>query len=281
MKNLRNYTILLLLGAIFVLIFKYSTPIKSSILSSLSLWATNLVPSMLPIYIILDLALNYGLLETAYKIFKNNAAVLVIISSISGTPTNAKYIKEFYEKKYISKNTANFLLMFSYSPNPLFVLAFSPDKKFAFEILSFIYLTNFLIFCIFKNRFLPFSIEEHIPRRQSSFIDSLSSSIMSSADILILILGIVIVYGVLNTILAIFEIDSLFLSSLLELTNALAIIKHRGFPLVWAMFACTFGGLSIHTQIKSILENTDLSYRYFLLGRLLASIPLVLFAFIY
>lgn len=280
MKKNIDYVILFFLSIIFIMIFKYSDAVKESILSSLSLWAMSLIPSMLPIYIILDLLINYGLLDFFYRLFKNNAILLVFISLISGTPTNVKYIKEFYEKSYISKDTANFLLLFAYSPNPLFVLAFSPNVRIGILILIIIYLTNFFIFLLFKPQFaLGKSI---LPKRERlSFIDCLSSSIASSTNILILILGVVVVYGILNTLLGVLNLDSLLVCSILEITNGLVHIKDAGFPLFWLAFACLFGGLSIHTQIKSILENTDLSYRYFLIGRLIASIPLLLLALFY
>ncbi len=280
MKKYIDSLILFLLSAIFVLIFKYSALVKTSILESLFLWAHSLIPSMFPIFIILDLLLNYGLRDLTYKIFKNNWLVLVFISLISGTPTNAKYIRQFWEEGLISTGTGNFLLLFSYSPNPLFVLAFSPNATVALMILGTIYLTNFFIFLIFKPQF---DLRSTPPKKtkRSSFIDCLSISIAKSADILILILGIVVVYGVLNTLIAALDINSILLSSVLELTNALNIISHRGFPLFWAMFACLFGGLSIHTQIKSILEGTDLEYRYFLIGRLAASLPVLVLAMLY
>lgn len=46
-----------------------------------------------------------------------------------------------------------------------------------------------------------------------------------------------------------------------------------------------FGGLNIHIQIKSIITNTSLKYKYFILGRLLqilfATILFLLSYFIY
>lgn len=277
MKKYIDYLILFLLSIIFVMVFKYSTLVKTSILGSLSLWVKSLIPSMLPIYIVVDLLINYGLLNFSYRLFKNNAFVLLIISLVAGTPTNAKYIKEFVEEGYITSETANFLLMFSYSPNPLFILAFAPSLEAALFILGSIYLTNFFIFLIFKPQFSLKSAPLKT-KKKSSFIDCLTASIAKSADILILILGVVAVYGVLNTFIAVYHLDSIFISSLLELTNALSIISNEGFPLMWATFACLFGGLSIHTQIKSILEGTDIEYRYFLIGRLCASIPFLILA---
>lgn len=274
MKKTKENIILVLLLVIFIMLFKYSVLIKSSVLSSINLWVTSLIPSMLPMFIIIDLFINYGLVEFLYRIFKNNALVLVLFSITAGTPSNAKYISEFYKNGYISRDTGNLLLLCSYSPNPLFVITFSPSIKVAVLILGYIYLSNLVIFLVMKRRFKnKISV---LPRRdENSFIDTLVFSIYRSLKVLVLILGVVVVYGILNTFLEVLNIDSPLILSVLELTNALVAITNNNYGLLYMMFACSFGGLSIHTQIKSILEDTDLSYKYFLIGRLIASIPIL------
>lgn len=274
MKKIRDYTILFLLLLLFVGIFKYSLTIKSSVLNSIDLWLKNLVPSMLPLYLIIDLLINYGLPNILYKITGSNSPFLTFLSYISGTPSNAKYISDFYEKGFIGKNTGNLLLLSSYSPNPLFIIAVSPNLKGALSILSYIYLTNFFIYLIFKPSLCDEKREEK-KFAQTSFIECLSTSIAKSFDVLILVLGVVVFFGILTSFLEILNIDSDLLSSILELTNALNTINSNGSSLLWMAFATSFGGLSIHVQIKSIIEKTDLSYRYFLLGRLLSSLPIL------
>ena len=39
-----------------------------------------------------------------------------------------------------------------------------------------------------------------------------------------------------------------------------------------AVIIISFGGLSINTQIKAILEDTDLNYKYFFNGRLMQAL---------
>lgn len=280
MKKIKDYIILIVLLFAFVLTFKYSRVVKASVLASLELFMTSLVPSMLPMYFLIDLFLNFGLLSLLYKIFKNNRPLLLFISLLSGTPANAKYIKEFYEEGHIGTRDANFLLLFSYSPNPLFVLAFSPDFCFFLIVMGYLYLSNFLLYIFYRKRF-P---RERGPAKEIqklSFIDCLSCSIAKSLNVLVLILGIVVFYGLINTFLSILGVNSILLYSILELTNALNILRGLGMPIFWVIFSITFGGLSIHTQIKSILEDTPISYRYFLKGRVLASIPILLFALFY
>lgn len=276
MKKFKNHIILFLCLVAFVMLFKYSRICKSSVLSSIDLWLTSLVPSMLPIYIISDLLINYGLLNILHRIFKTNSAFLVFISLIAGTPSNAKYIKEFFEEGYISSRTANFLLLFCYSPNPLFIFTIANSFKVGFLILCYIYSTNILLFILFWHKFKNKNVIAPKQTAVRPFSLVLENSIFKSFKILVLILGIVIFYGLINTMILELGINSPFLASLLEMTNAIVVIKSTGESIPYLIFACTFAGLSIHTQIKSILEDTGLSYKYFLLGRLLASIPILI-----
>ncbi len=275
MKKFKNYIILFFLLLIFVLTFKYSTSVKASVISSIELWVKSLIPSMLPLYLIIDLLINYGLTDIVYSLFKNNTAILFIISMLSGTPSNAKYIKEFYEEKVIDKDEGSLLLLSCYSPSPLFILTIAPSFSYGMIVLSYIYISNLFIYLLFRPKFKS-SFSPKKTFKSAPFIDCLTLSIMKSFNTLVLILGVVVFFGLINTLLDLLNVDSLFISSVLELTNALFKINSSGSPLLWFMFASTFAGLSIHTQIKSILENTPLSYKYFLLGRLIAAVPLLL-----
>lgn len=275
MKKTKDSIIILLLLCILTLLFKYSTLVKASVLASINLWITSLIPSMLPLYIMIDLLINYGILERLYKIFKTNKIAIVIISLLTGTPSNAKYISEFYKNGYIDEKAGNLLLSCSYSPNPLFVLAFAPSLRDALIILSYIYITNIIIYLIFRKK-LKSSNTKEVVSQKLSFIDCLTESIYKSFKVLVLILGIVVVYGVINTLISKLGINNSIILSILELTNALAHITENHLGICYMIFACTFAGLSIHTQIKSILEDTNLSYKYFLIGRLLALIPILI-----
>ncbi len=275
MKRLQRQLFLFIFLLIFILIFKYSNLIKTSVISSIDLWLTSLVPSMLPMYLFLDLLINYGITNVLYKIFKSNVPLLFIISLIAGTPSNAKYIREFYMEGLISKDSANLLLSFAYSPNPLFIIAMSYDLKSSLIILLYIYITDIIIYFIFKKK-LHITCNTKKEFKTVPFIDCLTSSIYKASNTLTLILGVVVFFGIINTLLDVFNISSPFIASILELTNALSIINNKNLSILWMLFACTFAGASIHVQIKSILEDTDLSYRYFLFGRLLASIPIIM-----
>lgn len=277
MNNRKKDMVLFLLLVTFIMMFKFSGLVHTSVIEGVELFFSGLVPSMLPMFIMIDLLLNYGLANKLYKMFKSNAIILILLSLLSGTPSNAKYIREFYKDGYISKDMGNLLLMFAYSPNPLFVMAFFPIPSMALPLLLYIYISNFVIFLLFKRKFPNLS---SVPKEFKSepFVVCLSNSIYKSAHILVLILGIVITFGIANSFLYVLNVGHPFFYSILELSNAFELITGLEAGILWMTFAATFGGLSIHAQIKSILEDTDLSYRYFLIGRLLASIPVLIMA---
>ena len=264
----KDYIILTLLLIIFTLLFKYNTLIKESVIDSSNLWFYNIVTSLFPIYIITDLLINYGIVN----IFKNNNLFLSFISLIIGSPSNAKYIKEFYEDKLISLEDANRLLLFSYSPSPLFIINISPNIKYALYILLYIYFTNLILFLFTKK-----NTNINSSFTKVSFSKCVESSINKSFKVLILILGVIVIYNILITLLNNIFVNKLFFFKIiLELTNGLNITTKLGSNyLIYSIFISTFGGLSIHSQIKSILEDSNISYYYFLKGRLISSIPLL------
>lgn len=255
------------------MLFKYNSLAKESIIESTKLWFYSLMPSMFAMYIFTDLLINYGFGDLTYRFFKNNTAILIGLSMLLGTPANVKYICDFYENGYISKDEATWLLHFAYSPNPLFILAIAPNGRWALAVLAFLYATNFLIAIMTKRNKVKRS---EMPKKfvRTDFSHCLESSIKKAANILILILGIVNFYGLIIALLGIYcpQMHPFF-RALLEMTTAIgAIVSSPPNEYRWLIFAIAFGGMSIHTQINSIMEPTDLPYRAFLKGRLISSL---------
>ncbi len=266
----KDYIILSILLVVFTLLFKHNNLVRDSVIDSSKIWFYNIVTSLLPIYIITDLLINYGIIN----LFKNNKLFLTFISLLLGSPSNAKYIKEFYLDNYISLEEANNLLIFSYSPSPLFILNISPSIKYGLFILLYIYFTNFILFLFTKKKNNTFKT---IGFKKMSFSKCIESSINKSFKILILILGVIIIYNIIISLLDIMFVDKMFfIKTILELTNGLNITTKLGSHfLIYSILISTFGGLSIHTQIKSILEDSNISYYCFLKGRLLSLMPLI------
>jgi len=271
MKKSSNNFILAILLFIFIISFKYSSLIHTAVIDSCILWFKKLMPFMFVMYTLTDLLINYGLSQKLYRFFKNNTSIVFIISMLLGTPANAKYIRDFYKNNYITESEANYLLTYAYSPNPLFIIGIAPSKKWAVLILGFIYFSNIVIALIFRK--IKFREEVASSKfEKKSFSECLENSIFKTFRILILVLGIVIVYGVVISLLeTILPYVSNYFKLFLELTNALNFVLHKEKTFKWSLLVVSFSGVSIHTQIKSILEDTPINYKYFLNGRLIAS----------
>ena len=273
MERKYNSFILLFLLCLFILVFKYNPLIRDTVIYSCDLWFNNLVPFMFVTYLLVDLLLNYGIGDIFYRVFKSNVPILFIISMLLGTPANAKYVSEFYKNGYISEDSANWLLLFAYSPNPLFVFGIVPKYEMGVVVLLVLYLTNFLI-AFFSIKYIRMNKCNQKKFENKSFTKCIEESIYKSSKILLLILGIIIIYAIIIKFMDLFFPENFFiLKIILEITNGINIIVNSNPDMYkWILFAVSFGGLSIHTQVKSILSDTNLSYSHFLLGRLIASL---------
>ena len=169
--------------------FRFNDSVKECIINAIMSWLYNLVPFMFSAYLLIDLLQNYGLSNIIYRLFKNNIPIIVILSLLLGCPSNAKYIKDYYQKGYISLETANYLLTFAYSPSPLFIMGIA-GKDLTIKTLFFIYMTNLLLAFIFRKLKTNNDNIKKITL-ENSFINVLETSIYKTFKILVLILGII------------------------------------------------------------------------------------------
>ena len=287
-KSYQSNLILLFLITILTLYIVNSNIIISAILKYTELFITKLFPTSFLLFTFSSLLINFQLIEKITNITKKNSTTLyvIIMSMISGFPSGPKYTKELYKKNYITKNTANYLLYFTHFPNPLFILGpvstLINSQSQAAKILLSIIISNFIIAIFFykkapsnplpKNNELPFS-------------KALNTSITSSIKTLTLIYGTSIFFYLIATIITNYinfsPILYTIINSIFDLTIGIfstsIIISHKLKTFLILIFL-TFGSLSIHIQIKSILSDT-LEYKHFLFGRILSTL-ITIIAFI-
>ena len=107
-------------------------------------------------------------------------------------------------------------------------------------------------------------------REKKDFGSSLTHSIKGAMNTLLMILGTVSIFFVLNAIINPMKLP--LLSGLLEISQGLNGLIGTSISLkikeLLAIFMISFGGLSIHLQVKGILSDTNLSYTPFLKGRI-------------
>lgn len=315
-------TVLILVILIFVAfeILTESKSILEAVSFSFNIWKDNVFPSLFPFFVLSELLINYGFIELIGEIFrpfmnkifktKGVGAFALIMSLISGFPSSAKYIRELYKQKLINENEATKLLMFTHFSNPLFILGtisllFLNNKEVGLLILVCHYLGNFIIGIIFRNYFpstdekqkvsikkVINKISEQRIQNKKSFGEIITNALLNSINTLILILGVVTMFLVITTIIDnninINSFHQSVLNGIIEMTQGLKYVSLEPIPLklkcTISTMIISFGGLSVHMQIISILSDTKIKYFPFLTARILHAVIsslLVFFTFDY
>ena len=269
----------------------HTTEVMQSIKFSFDIWKNNIFPSIFPIFIISALLINYGFVSISGYLFKPlmflfginpNVSFAFIMSILGGFPSSSKYIKELLDKKLITEIDASKALMFTHFSNPLFILgtiSYLLNRKIAIFILIIHYLTNFIIGILFRNYHNTYNKSKiHIETLNNKDIGSiLINSIKNSIEILLLILGSISVCSILCTIINhTFNFNNLIsalINGIFEITQGLKYVSLLNIPMkikttISVMFL-SFGGISIHIQVKSILNETNIKYIPYLIARII------------
>lgn len=288
-----NFFICTIILFFLIEIFDHTNIIVETFQESSKLWFYTLLPTLLPFFIITDLLSNYGFINFLSKVFgkimkvfnlNEECSYAFFMSIISGFPGNSKLIKELLDKKEIDEQDATKLLTFTHFSNPLFIIGtigtiLLNNKKLGFLILIIHYFTNIIIGILFRKIYIKkiVSVKKTLKNSSNSFMKTLLKSIHNSINSLLIIYGIIIFTSLLINIITINLKLSLFfksiLTGLIELTQGLKLIND--FPINITLkvtimtFFLSFGGISIHMQIMSILNDYKINYYIYLLARIL------------
>ena len=274
-------------------IFDHSNIIVKTIYSSTSIWFYNIVPTILPIYIIVDLLLNYNTIDYLSNLFgkfmekvfklKKETSFVFLLSIISGFPSNSKYLKNLLDDNVINTKEASKLLMFTHFSNPLFIIEsiginFLHNKKIGILILIIHYLTNIIIGFINRNYYINLDKNNNkIKKNKISFVNCLTNSIYNTIKILFLLYGIITIFMIITTVIKEnLNLNSTFsslLCGLLEMTQGINYVSLLNIPInlkaTIITFLISFGGFSIHMQVFSILSDYKLKYKDYFISRII------------
>ena len=291
-EKIGNFTFCLFCFVSIIFIFTNNKDVAEVIINATNLFLRKVFVSLFPMFIINDILINLNIPYYFYlvfnklflKVFKTSGlgAYVFIMSLISGTPSNAYILKELVEERKLSYEEASHFLMFTYFSNPLFLtimLGSIFDSKTTLKIILIHYISNILIGILKRGKAPKIthqSFQLETRKRNGILIKSINKSIST----LLMILGTVTFYMLLTYIITYPFQDNILLktcfSGFLEITNGLNNLINLNIyskiKEIIAIAIISFGGLSIHTQIKAILEDTKINYKYFLKGRILHTI---------
>lgn len=294
-KNIYNLLTILLLLLILSSILIYSQETLKSVLFAFNIWEENIFPSLFPFFVISDLLMNYGFVNILGELTKKimnklfylpgEASFVIIASMLSGFPSSAKFVKSLLEEQKINTEEAEYLLSFTHFSNPLFVIGvigstMLKSKKLGFIILFCHIISNFIIAIVIRKKREVDTSTINIDKlftinSNKSFIQVLTSSITKTINTLILLLGIVTTFLVLSTLISnlinLNDFTRAIVSGILEMTQGIKYISVVNIPLYLKATIMTvfisFGGISIHLQIMSILSDTQVKYKNYFISR--------------
>lgn len=274
---MKNYLKILLIFILLFLTYYKKEIVITSVLNSIDLFNKSIFPSIFPVMILSDLILSTNLIniicnllnKITVKLFKTSKylSYVFIMSCISGSPSNAKYIKDLLNNNCITKDEAIKILSMSVLYNPLLIISLTKYLKFKDSILIIIIniISNLIIGLI--NRNYPITLtNQKITSKKFNLIESINNTI----NTLISIFGIITTFNILTNLL---PIKHPLITGIFEITNGLNLINtintSYNNKIIYTLILMSFSGLSIITQIKSILNKDTLNYTLFYKSRII------------
>ena len=290
--------------------------VLNAVTFSLNIWQTNIFPSLFPFFVLSHLLIQYGFIEFVgelckpmmYHLFrcKGECAFVLIMSLLSGFPSNAKYTRELYLKGILTAGEASKILMFTHFSNPLFILGtvsilFLNNKEVGLLILIGHYTANLVIGLLARNyyptkeKLEPVSLKQAVLKMHEkrihnsmSFGQVITNSLTSTIDTLLLILGVVTFFLIITTIvdqnIHLNSYHQSILNGIFEMTQGLKYVSLLQIPLKFKATLSTmilsFGGFSVHVQMMGILSDTKIRYLPFFTARLLHAALASIFVFL-
>lgn len=267
---MRNLFIILLL---FIFIIRKDLCLLGAT-TALTFWSKSLFPVLFPTFILVDLLLSTKFIFYITKffgnIFKNifktspYSAFVFVMSLLSGTPTNAKILKSLHDNGLITATDITKIMSFTFFFNPFLIINFA-----GLRVLIIIWISNIITGLILRNKYV--SDNYNITSKYANF--SLSDSICNNMNIIINILGSVTIFMCLSYMLPFLNpLFNTLISSFLELSTALYRNKMYLNSTHLYLVMLSLGGISIFTQIKSILKDTLIDYKFIIKSRFITLI---------
>ena len=297
-KRISNHLIIIFTLIILYFIIIKKILIQETILNAISIWYKFILPSLFPTFIISDILINYNIINYIPEFFKkffkslfnisNSNIIIFFLSLISGFPSNARNARTMYEKKEITLEEANHILIFSHFANPVFIMSgisILLNNTSAIIILLNQYISNIILGILSKKYAPKYKENKTTKENKGTFNNIFLTSINKSVDSLLTICGILTISLVVSTIivdtLKLNIYNTIIIKGLFEFTVGINYLSKTNltniYKTILSSIFISFGGLSVHMQVKSQIKDTPINYKYFLLGRIyqvILSIPI-------
>ena len=267
--------------------------------NGLTLWATCVVPSLFPFFVITNLLSHTKVVSVIGKLLDKFMRPLFnvpgiggfafVMGLISGYPVGAKIVADFREKGLVTQDEGERLLAFTNNSGPLFILSSVGIALFGDAKTGLLLLGTHILACITvgiilarfskRNRFENSydTIKNKFERKNNSqscnsenitlknLGEVLTTSINSSISTILMIGGFVVIFSVIISILNQTNILDNLSTSLYPILNFLNIDLEFAKPLLSGILELT-NGVNLVANIPTKLISQNIVLSAFLLG---------------
>ncbi len=284
---IKKITLLAVLLLTFSL-FKNYPLVSVNIIKACDLFLNKIFPSLFPMFIISSMLINLNFIKyvnfffgkLCIKLFRlnNNTSYIFFMSIISGFPSNAKIAMEMYDMHLIDINDVQKIILFSHFSNPLFIMGMIKDHTLL--VLFAHYISNVIIGIIIRNKYISQKVQKEVNPPNIKLAEALTTSINSAISTLLFILGTIVTFFIISSI-----INIPFFNVILELSQGLNYLNTLNLSLklktLISGFLLSFGGICIHFQVYGILNKLNIRYIPYLFSRLFHALLTVLIIIIF
>ncbi len=282
---------LIFLGLLFCFLLLFPVQTLDASKNGLLLWFDTLLPTLLPFLILSQLILKTPLIDFFQKIFgpifrhifhcSDHGAFCILCGFLCGYPVGARLISLQIKEQRISLSEGQYLLSFCNNVSPSFCISYGILHAIGTTtILPYLLIIygSALLFGFLTRPKLSVSETESTKKQTSAtenIFQLIDVCIIDSFLILIKLCGYLILFSILCTGIFLFlPVQHLIiapaLSAFLEITMGLSLISSLSTGNIrsgMAVAALAFGGLCCIFQINSVVHDTGLSLKKYILHK--------------
>lgn len=289
------YPLLLIVGILLLIILPQLS--IDSFYMGLRIWATKVLPALLPFFILTRLLSFTSTLNTIGKAFApitkklygvgGISGYVFIMSIISGYPIGAKLTADLYKDNTINSKQAQTITAFTSTSGPLFIIGTVAIGMYSSQAIGILILSSHILGAmlnglLYRNKAEIIVFNTEMRSTGNHLQECMSSSILSIMivggfiSIFYMFLQIILQLNTLYPIIKFFEMIGInssitkgMFAGLIEVTTGCLYLGQAEIPskllLALSTFLISFGGLSIHAQAYTFLKEFDMPYIKFLL----------------
>lgn len=271
--------------------------------SGLLLWFFTVLPTLFPFLVMSRLLLSSCACALLSRIsapvlcrifhISPQGAFAVIVGFLCGYPMGAKISADLLKSGQITSHEAAYLLSFCNNISPVFLISYVvlgclKKAELLLPSILILYGTPLVLSIFFRPAGKMLSSDSHIS--QDSSVVDLDDCLMDSCESIVKIGSYIILFSILLNLLIHLPIQfcvfRLLLLPSLELTNGISLLCNSSapsFPLQYmlCMGHTAFGGWCSVLQTKSMISESDLSIRPYVIKKLVTATATSLLAYLY